>query len=284
MARTGATSSIPTLSSKGQGKRKVMDPPSLIQKKLRPRRLQSSVKINDQPVHIDSPSSSSLSGSLSSSSPERASSDKPPRWVKKIDLKGETPSKLSSYDFIKEATLKRMRYKKDKNDNWVYRDDVQDTSSQEPSVPPTDVNVEDFLVDPDDNLGGAGSHFSKTVDPNDVVTAGCSGSTQPVSPSGVLFSTPSTATSRPTMSSTSMPSTSQFHGVTGSSGSQSYSFEFSTLQSFIRSQFASLSDRLGTLETSSSSRIGTVETRFDSLVNEFNDHRRETNSSLHDLK
>ncbi|KAL5996588.1 hypothetical protein ACLOJK_007507, partial [Asimina triloba] len=170
MARTGATSSVPTSSSKGKRKRKVMDPPSLIQKKLRPPRLQSSVKINDQPVHIDSPSSSSSSGSLPSSSPETISSDKPPRWVKK------------------------------------------GTSSQEPSVPPTNVNVEDFLVDPDDNLGGAGSRFGKTVDPNDVMTAGCSGSTQPISPSGVSFSTPSTATSRPTMSSTSMSSTSQFHG------------------------------------------------------------------------
>ncbi|KAL6002682.1 hypothetical protein ACLOJK_022901 [Asimina triloba] len=80
---------------------------------------------------------------------------------------------------------------------------VMGASSQEPSHPsflPVDVNVEDFLVDPDDNLGGAGPRSGKTDDTEDIVI--------PVSPSGVPFSTPSTATSRPTMSSTSMPSSS----------------------------------------------------------------------------
>ncbi|KAL6003977.1 hypothetical protein ACLOJK_004523 [Asimina triloba] len=71
-----------------------------------------------------------------------------------------------------------------------------------------------------------------------------------VSPGGVPFFTPNTVTSRPTISSSSMPSSSQFPTVTGSSGSH---------------------------------RIRTMETRFDSLVNEFNDYRRETNSSLHEL-
>ncbi|KAL5973170.1 hypothetical protein ACLOJK_037197 [Asimina triloba] len=176
MARTGATSSVPTSSSKG--KRKVVDPPSLIQKRIRPCRLLSSVEIDDRPVNIDSLSSSSSSGYLPSPSspPERVSSGKPPRWVKK------------------------------------------GASSYEPSVPPADVNVEDFLVELDDNLGGERPHSGKTDDTKDVMTAGHSESTQPASPGGVLFSTPSTTTSQPTMSSTSMPSSSQFQGVTGSSG------------------------------------------------------------------
>ncbi|KAL5985049.1 hypothetical protein ACLOJK_038886 [Asimina triloba] len=177
MARTSSsTPSVPTSSSKD--KRKVLDnPPSLIQKRLRPRRLQLGVKIDDRPVNIDSLSSSSSSDSLpyppcSSPSPtsqtERVKS-KPPRWVKKT-------SRAPSH----------------------------------PSSPHADVNVKDFLVDPDDTMGGTGPCSGRTGDTDDVENAGRSESTQPISPGGVPFSTPSTAISRPTMSSTSMPSYSHF--------------------------------------------------------------------------
>ncbi|KAL5993168.1 hypothetical protein ACLOJK_014091 [Asimina triloba] len=164
MARTGSfTSSVPTSSSKG--KRKVVDnTPSLIQKRLRPRRLQSGVKIDDRPVNVDSPSSSSSNDSLPSplcfspsptSQTEKVKS-KPPRWVKK---RSQAPS--------------------------------------HPSAPHSGVNVDDFLMDPDDTMGGAGPSSGKTGGTDDVANAGHSEST----PGGVPFSTPSTATFRPTMSS-----------------------------------------------------------------------------------
>ncbi|KAL5985561.1 hypothetical protein ACLOJK_027546 [Asimina triloba] len=150
-----------------------------------------------------------------------------PRLIRyyKVNLKGGTPSKMSSYDYIKEATLKRMRYRKDDHGHWIYKDDIQGSSSQtsqepsHPSAPQADVNVEDFLMDPEANIGGAGPSSGKIGDTDDVANTGRNESTQPVSPGSVPFSTPSTTISRPTMSFGSMPSSSPFHGVIGSSGS-----------------------------------------------------------------
>ncbi|KAL5979612.1 hypothetical protein ACLOJK_019521 [Asimina triloba] len=108
----------------------------------------------------------------------------------------------------------------------------------------TNVNVEDYLVDSEANMVGAGPHFGQTGGNDNAANTVPNESTQPVSPGGVSFSTPSTANPRPTMSSTSMPSSSQFPGVVF------FSFEFSTLQYFIESQSSSLSTRIDTMETS----------------------------------
>ncbi|KAL5978410.1 hypothetical protein ACLOJK_029527 [Asimina triloba] len=123
---------------------------------------------------------------------------------------------LSSYDFIKEATLKRMRYLKDEPGTWIYKYDNQGTPSQaskelpHPSIIQIDVNVKDYLVDPETNMVEAGPSFRQSGGNDDFANAVPSEFTQPVSPGGVQFYIPSTATSRPTMSFSSMPSSFQF--------------------------------------------------------------------------
>ncbi|KAL5979284.1 hypothetical protein ACLOJK_019182 [Asimina triloba] len=77
-----------------------------------------------------------------------------------------------------------------------------------PSSTPTNINIEDYLVDPDANVVWEGPNFGQTGGHDDVETAVPSESSELVSLGGVPFSTPSTTTSRPTMSSSSLLSSS----------------------------------------------------------------------------